>query len=97
MLGNLKEQFQEVQNEIKKKLEQQEISGEAGDGKVKVVVNGNRKLLSIDLDDEYYSRAKKGELQTFITEALNDALDKAEEVAEEEMKNSVKGILPGIF
>lgn len=96
MFGNLKEQIKEAQLEMKQKLEQMEINGDAMDGRVKVVVNGNRKILSIDIDAELYQEVNRDELQELVKQASNMALDKAEKVGEEEMMNSAKGILPGM-
>ncbi|MCF8331319.1 MAG: YbaB/EbfC family nucleoid-associated protein [Bacteroidales bacterium] len=96
MLGNLKEQIKEAQAEMKQKLEQMEIEGEVEQGLLKVVVNGNRKVLSIDVDAALYEQLNRDKLQDMIKQASNLALDKAEKIAEEEMMNSAKGVLPGM-
>jgi hypothetical protein len=96
MFGDLKEQIQQAQKEMKDRLEQEEVSGTSAEGKVEVKVNGNRKLLSLQLDDEFYAGSGPREMENKIKEALNDALSKAEGIAEEEMKNSAKGMLPNI-
>lgn len=96
MFGNIKEQIQKAQEDMKKRLEQEEVNGSSAEGKVQVKVNGNRQLLSIHIDEEFYGNTDPGEMEAKIMEAMNEALGKAEEIAEEEMKNSAKAMLPDI-
>lgn len=96
MFGNLKEKLLEAQAEMKKKLAGIEIMGESAEGKIKVKVNGNRKIMAVNIDPELYSEKEVSEVENLVMEAANEALEKAEEVAEEEMVNSAKGALPNI-
>ncbi|MGM0612362.1 MAG: YbaB/EbfC family nucleoid-associated protein [Bacteroidota bacterium] len=97
MFGNIKEQLKTAQNEMKDKLAETQITGKAEDGKVEVVVNGNRKMISIDIAPELFETKNQEEIQQLIIEASNDALQQAEQIAEDEMMNSAKNMLPGIF
>ncbi len=96
MFGNLKDKLLEAQAEMKKKLGGIEIMGESAEGKIKVNVNGNRKVIAINIDPDLYSEKEVSEVENLIMEACNEALEEAEKVAEEEMVNSAKGALPNI-
>ncbi|MCF8217483.1 MAG: YbaB/EbfC family nucleoid-associated protein [Bacteroidales bacterium] len=97
MFGNIKEQLKSAQSEMKEKLAETQVSGKAGEGKVEVVVNGNRKMISLDIAPELFEAKNQEEIQQLIIEASNDALTQAENIAEDEMMNSAKNMLPGIF
>lgn len=94
MFGNLKDQLKEAQLELKNRLEKEKSTGEAAEGKVKIVVNGNRKLLSVHIDPALYEEQKADAMEALIMEAANKALNKAEIIAEDEMINSAKDMLP---
>lgn len=98
MFGNLKDKIKDAHAEMKIKLEQVTQTGSAAAGKVKVEVNGNRKVLSVHLDPQIYMDSKPEEMEELVKEAANDALKKAEIHAEDEMVNMAKGMLPsGLF
>lgn len=50
--------------------------GSAAWGKIKMVVDGNRKILSINIDDELMKPSDKQNVQDGLIEAYNDALKK---------------------
>lgn len=93
MMGKLQEMKQKTE-EIKQRLETISVSAEAENGLVKVVSNGNRKIMSIDISDELLKDKEQVEELTLI--AVNRALEKAEKVAEAEMQGVAKGMLPGL-
>ncbi len=94
MFGNLKDKIKDAHEEMKVKLEQVTQTGSAADGKVKVEVNGNRKVLTVLLDPQVYRDSKPEEMEDLVREAANNALKKAELHAEDEMVNMAKGMLP---
>ena len=49
MFGDL----QKKQEEIKEKLAAIEVSADAGDGMIKVTVNGNRELVDVSISNEF--------------------------------------------
>lgn len=95
MLGKLNEMQQKME-EVKKRLDTIEVEGEAGDGKVKVLVTANKKVLDITVDDSLLNKESKDELQDLITVALNRALENADNVAESEMKAITGDLLPNL-
>src|SRR5688572_1380872 len=95
MLGKLNE-LRKTMDEIKSRLDTISVDAEAGDGAVKVIMNGNRKLTSITIDEKLLSPASKEELQDYIEIAVNKVTEKAQQVSESEMKAAGKGLLPDI-
>ncbi len=78
------------------KLENISVIGEAENGKVKVVANGNRLINNIIIDDEYKNVVSATSLQETITIAANRALEQAERIEKSEMSHAAMGILPGL-
>jgi nucleoid-associated protein EbfC len=95
MLGKLNE-VKKAMEEIKSRLETISVDGEAGEGAVKVVMNGNRKVISVKIADKLMMPGRKEELEELLEMAVNRAGEKAQNVSETEMKAAGKGLLPGI-
>ena len=70
--------------------------GESGAGLVKVLVNGERKLLSIHLDESLLSPNDKEMLSDLIVAATNKAMEAIEVKIKQEMKAATEGMLPSI-
>jgi DNA-binding YbaB/EbfC family protein len=101
MFGNMlnkkmMEKMQGQMEEVKSKLNNISVIGEAEDGKIKVVANGNRCLNSIELDDEFLKNASKEQIEELIVTAANRALEQAERVEKGEMSHVAMGMLPGM-
>lgn len=90
-LGEVKKKMEEVKARLGHIL----LDAEAGEGLVKVTVNGNRELKSIDISETLLSPDRREELQDLIEVAVNRAIQKAEETNESEMKAAGKDFLPG--
>lgn len=95
ILGKL-QQAQEKMKEVKENLAHVDITGDAGDGAVKVVVTGNREVKSIDVAERLLAAENKEELEDLLITALNRALKNAENAWESEMKNMAGGMLGGL-
>lgn len=95
LMGKMGE-MQKQMEEIKQKLENISVIGEAENGKVKVVANGNRLINNIIIDDEYKNVVSATSLQETITIAANRALEQAERIEKSEMSHAAMGILPGL-
>ena len=101
MLENMfnKEMMEKMQGqmeEIKEKLNNISVVGEADHGNVNVIANGNRLLNSIEINDEFYSTANKEQVIELILIAANRALEQAERVEKSEMSHAAMGMLPGL-
>ncbi len=91
-LGDLKKKMEEV----KDRLATISVSATAGDNEIKVTMNGNRKVLSIDIAEHLLLPERKAEVEELIEIALNRALAEVEKVNETEMKSAGRDILPGL-
>lgn len=80
-IKDLRDQAKEMQNA----MEQISAEGSAGWGKVKVVMNGNQKILSIDIADELMS--DKAKLVETLIEAHADAVKNLQKEMAAKMKD----------
>ncbi len=101
MLGNMfnkkmMEKMQGQMGDIKEKLNNISVVGEAENGSVKVVANGNRMLNSIEIKPEFYKTASKEQIEELILTAANRALEQAERVEKSEMSHAAMGMIPGL-
>src|SRR3954462_6147805 len=84
----MQEQMIKAQEELGTKT----IDGSAGGGVVTVVINGHKKLLSIDIKPEAVDPEDVEMLQDLILTAVNDALAKADELANKDMGKYTGGM-----
>ncbi len=90
--------FSELQSKIeeaKQELKKLEVEAEAGGGMVKVRANGNRRILSVKLDEDVIDPEDAEMMEDLVVAGVNKALEKAEEAAQEKMQNTYKDMLPG--
>jgi len=95
MMGKMKE----VQAKIKEaqdNLVRVQATGEAGGGMVRVVVNGKKQVVSIDIDPTILKADDKVLVQDLVVAAVNKANEEAEVVAKEELKKATAGLIPNI-
>ena len=101
MFGNMlnkkmMEKMQGQMEEVKSKLNNISVVGEAENGNIKVIANGNRLLNSIEINEEFYKNASKEQIEDLILTAANRALEQAERVEKSEMSHAAMGMLPGM-
>lgn len=94
MMQKLQEMQQKVE-ETKARLNTITVDGEAGAGKVKVTVTGNRQVKAVNITGEL-ANYEAEELEDLLIMAFNNALEKAEQVNESEMRAAAGGMLPGM-
>ena len=81
-INKLMQQAQAMQKQIEKtseKINAMQFEGEASNGLVKVVVNGENKVLSIDIDPSILNPDDKQMIEDLIMIATNNAIAKADE------------------
>jgi nucleoid-associated protein EbfC len=86
-------QMQQVQNRMAKvqaDLEREQIEAAAGGGAVKAVVNGQQKLLSLEVDPDVAGDLEM--LQDLVVAAVNEALDRSRELAATRMQAVAAGL-----
>ncbi len=96
MQGMMK-QVQKLQADMERKqqeLRNKTVSEESGGGMVRATVNGQKELISLEINDEVISVEDKEMLEDLIVAAVNKAIESASKMAEEEMASLTKGIIP---
>ena len=96
-LGGLLGGFQQKLQEIKSTAGQRTFSAETGGGAVKVIVNGQNELLSLDIDEAVLDDAEM--LGDLIVVAVNEAQQKASTDMQNRMAELTQGlpIPPGML
>lgn len=75
----------DIIKKIQSKLNEIIIIGESGGGMIKIKMNGNGEILSLNIEDEIL-KEKKIILQDLIISAMNDAKHKREQIKTEKIK-----------
>jgi DNA-binding YbaB/EbfC family protein len=75
---------------VQSDLETETVEASAGGGAVKAVVNGQQKVLSIDIDAEVAQDVEM--LQDLVVAAVNEALERSREVASRRMQEVTAGL-----
>jgi hypothetical protein len=86
----MQEEMQRVQGELGNLT----VSEEAGGGMIKATANGNREIISLEIDPQVISKEEKEILEDLVVAAVNKAISSAAKLAEEEMAKVTKGMLP---
>ena len=94
MFGNLFGNLEEQQKQIKTKLAEITVSGEAGDGAIKVVANANRQIIDITINPSILNSDRAEELEDLLMVATNRALELAAEQEAAETQKMIKDMLP---
>ncbi|RME03656.1 MAG: YbaB/EbfC family nucleoid-associated protein [Planctomycetota bacterium] len=102
-MGDIVKQAQQMQKKIaklKEDLKERVVEGTAGGNMVKVLVNGEREVLKVEIQPEVVDEDDVEMLQDLILAATNQALKKAQQMQEEEMGKLTGGMglsMPGLF
>lgn len=92
--GSLFGGMQERLKTVKQDLENARLYAEAGEGRVRVVVSGSKKLLEVDLKGGFDGPEGREELADLVVVAVNRAMDKADAEAAKAMQGVTGGMLP---
>lgn len=93
LFGKLNE-LKERTAEVKERLAQQSVIGEAGNGKIRVEMSGLRTVNDITVDENWLQQVDHDELQDLLVIAVNRALEHAKNMEETEMRSVAGGLLP---
>ena len=97
-MGNIYKQAQQMQKKMaiaQDKLKKIQIEGQAGDGMVKVIVNGKKDLISINIKEKILKEDKEM-VEDLILVAIKQAMSNAEIKSEEMIKSVTGGIMPNM-
>jgi DNA-binding YbaB/EbfC family protein len=99
-MNNMMKQMQKMQKkmeEVQAEVDSTELEATAGGGAIKVVVNGKKEVLDIEIDASVVDPEDVEMLQDLVLAAVNEALRKAEEFSANEMKKVTGGMnIPGM-
>jgi DNA-binding YbaB/EbfC family protein len=95
MFGKMRE-MQTKLKEVQDNLEKITAEGESGGGMVKAIVNGKKKVISVQIEDSLMNKEDKEMVQDLVVAAVNHALQNVEAKSNEEIKKTTEGMMPNI-
>ena len=100
-MSELMRQASRLQRKIearKGELKAETVEASAGNDQVKVVANGGRELVSIEIDPELLKGEDLEMVQDLVVAATNAALNKASEMVDAELEKVTGGMkIPGLI
>ena len=97
-LQQLMKQAQQMQEKLQKQMETMVVEATAGGGMVSVKMNGQKQLLSIQIEPEVFSGGDKDMLQDLIVAAINEGNRKIDEAMQGQLGSLTGGLkIPGLF
>jgi nucleoid-associated protein EbfC len=82
---------------IQSALAKETIEVEAGNGAVKVTINGEQKIKNIKLDRDLIDVNDTNKLEKWIESAVTQAITRSQQMAAEKMKSVAGGLgIPGL-
>ena len=99
-MNNMMKQMQKMQKkmeEVQAQVDATELEATSGGGAVKVVVNGKREVLDIEIDQSVVDPEDVEMLQDLVLAGVNEALRKTDEFSSKEMAKVTGGLnIPGL-
>ncbi len=92
-IGQLMQQAQKMQEGLKKAQEEmasQEMTGEAGGGLVKVIMNGRHEVRRVTIDPDVADDREM--IEDLVAAAVNDAVNRVQEMMQEKMSGLTGGM-----
>jgi DNA-binding YbaB/EbfC family protein len=99
-IGDLMKQAQKMQADMEKaqaEIAATEVTGEAGGGMVKVVMNGRHDVRKVSIDAELF-KDDKSMVEDLVAAAMNDANRRVELLSRDKLSNVTAGmnLPPGV-
>ena len=94
-MNNMIKKAQELQGKMEKaqsELNLIEVKGQAGGGMVTALVNGQKELVSLNIDPEIFTEDKEM-IEDMIVAAINQGLQNAGKAADEKMNSITGGVM----
>jgi len=102
-LGNIMDMVKNIQNNVsyvQERLQNERIEVTSGEA-VKVTVNGQQVILSIEVNNKYLSAENAALLQDLLVATVNNALTKSRELQQSAMEKIAAELnlpkIPGLF
>lgn len=91
-------QMQTRMKKLQEELAAREFEATSGGGAVKVIIMGDLKVKSVDIQADVISSGDKDMLQDLVTTAVNEAIRIAKTTSDQEMSKITGGFsVPGMF
>ncbi|MCK5103936.1 MAG: YbaB/EbfC family nucleoid-associated protein, partial [Cyclobacteriaceae bacterium] len=87
MFGKMRE-MQSKLKEVQENLDNITAEGESGGGMVKVIVNGRKKIISVNIEESLLTPQDKEMVQDLVVAAVNNAIANVELKSNEEIKKT---------
>ena len=94
-INKLMKQAQTMQKQFEEanaQLNAMEFEGVASNGLVKVIINGEYKIKSVDIDESIINKEDKDMIQDLIMIAVNDATTKIDNSKKEKLGSMTQGL-----
>jgi len=96
-LQQMMKQAQQMQEKLQKQMETTVVDATAGGGMVSVKMNGQKQLLSIQIEPEVFNSGDKDMLQDLIVAAVNEGIRKVDDVMQSQLGSLTGGLkIPGL-
>lgn len=89
-------QAQQMAEDVKTRLNNITVSGDAESGKIKVIASANKEIKDVLIDETFFADADREELEELLAIAINKALEAAENISQLEMQAVSKDLLGGM-
>jgi DNA-binding YbaB/EbfC family protein len=97
-LQQMMKQAQQMQEKLQKQMESTVVDATAGGGMVSVKMNGQKQLLSIQIEPDVFTSGDKDMLQDLIVAAVNEGIRKVDDVMQSQLGSMTGGLkIPGLF
>lgn len=97
-MQQMMKQAQKMQEQLQKQMDATVVEATAGGGMVSLKMNGNKQLITIQIDPEVFASADKEMLQDLIVAAVNECVRKVDEVLNGQLGGLTSGLkIPGMF
>ena len=97
-MQQMMKQAQKMQEQLQKQMDATVVEATAGGGMVSLKMNGNKQLISIEIDPEVFASADKEMLQDLIVAAVNECVRKVDEALSGQLGGLTSGLkIPGMF
>ncbi len=101
-MNKMMKQLQKAQVEmsrLQEELSEKTVESSSGGGAVRVVVNGQKQLVSLQIDPEAMDEDNREMLEDMIIAAVNEAFNRVDEMVSSEMQKLTGGmnLPPGLL
>ncbi|QKS69615.1 YbaB/EbfC family nucleoid-associated protein [Paenalkalicoccus suaedae] len=100
-MGNMMKQMQKMQKDMAKaqeELKDETVEATAGGGMVKVIINGEKRILDVQINEEAVDPDDVEMLEDLVLAATNEALTQVDELVQTKMGKFTKGMnIPGLM